>query len=83
MKSNKFWGAEFHRCYRSVFSHHHGTVSHDNCAGLSEAKIAAAENLVNTPAEGRLCSHLALHRCKPSGHQAHERENNSLEALLF
>jgi len=84
MNSNIYSDAEFHRCYRSVFSpHDFTTVSHDNCAGLSEVKIAASENLLNTPPEGRLCSHSALHRRKPSGHQAHVRENNSLEALLF
>lgn len=84
MKSNKHSGAEFHRCYRSVFSHHDCTaVYHDDCAGLSEARIAASETLVQAPPEGRLYSHLATHGYKPSGHQVHERENDSLAALPF
>ena len=84
MKCNSSSGAEFHRCYRTVFSHHDGAaVYHDDCTKLSGAKIAAAETLVNPPSEDRLCGHLAPHAYRPSGHLVHERENTPLEALPF
>jgi hypothetical protein len=83
VKSNEHSGAEFHRCYRSVFSHHDCTaVHHDDCAGLSEAKIAASENSGQAP-EVRLYSHSVSHGHKPAGHQVQEIESNRLEALPF
>jgi hypothetical protein len=84
MKPNNHRRPELHHCSKSIFFHHDCTaVYHDDCAGLSGAKIAASENSVQAGPEVRLYSHLVAHGHKLSGHQVQERETNSLEPLPF